>query len=156
MVWRVKDLQEVIELCVVDYHYAQVGRDAEGQPQWGLQFTTSDEVAACSPDPVMKARFLKDLYAKAVPGYTGSATVPLLWDRQTNTIVNNDSQSLMQILDSGFGKLANNSVNLHPDDLKEEMEKSIKWGLHSIMGASRLAGTATTQEDCTCSWDPRR
>ena len=150
MTRAIKGLESVLEMCVTDYHYAQVGQDAEGKPQWGLQFTTAERIAACTPDPVMNAHFLRELYERAAPGYTGGVTVPMLWDRKTGTIVNNDSLTLISVLNSDFGSLAKNTeVNLYPEGLEAQIKERIQWGMVSIASASRLAGTATCQKDCT-------
>src|SRR5688572_25021351 len=54
---------------------------------------------ADDPDPVGRAAFLREVYVRADPRYTGRVTVPVLWDRDAATIVNNESREVMRILD---------------------------------------------------------
>jgi len=63
-------------------------------------------------------RTLADLYRCARPGYTGRATVPVLWDRETKTIVNNESAEIIVQLDEAFAPFATRALTLYPDRLK--------------------------------------
>ncbi|MEO7733584.1 MAG: glutathione S-transferase C-terminal domain-containing protein [Kofleriaceae bacterium] len=58
------------------------------------------------PDPISGAFLLRDVYVRAERGYSGRVTVPVLWDRETRTIVNNESREVMRILDLDFAPLA--------------------------------------------------
>ncbi|MGF1499871.1 MAG: glutathione S-transferase family protein [Elainellaceae cyanobacterium] len=64
-------------------------------------------------------RALADLYRVAQPGYGGRSTVPVLWDTQTCTIVNNESAEIIEILNDAFNQFASHAdLDLQPDDLK--------------------------------------
>ncbi len=54
------------------------------------------------PDTVNDAFYLREVYAKADPGYTGRVTTPVLWDKETETIVNNKSREIIRMLDTEF------------------------------------------------------
>jgi putative glutathione S-transferase len=61
----------------------------------GWRFVQSeDELEGSQPDPLYHAKFLREIYFKAQPDYEGRFTVPVLWDKKTETIVNNESRYL--------------------------------------------------------------
>ncbi len=67
---------------------------------------------------------LRDLYQLAQPGYRGRATVPVLWDMQTNTIVNNESSEIIVMLNAEFSECAQHpDRDLYPEDLKSEIDQ---------------------------------
>src|SRR6201989_1798523 len=61
---------------------------------------TFDEGPGVVPDPIHRAQSLNKVYQAADPGYTGRVTVPVLWDRKTGTIVNNESSDIIRMLNS--------------------------------------------------------
>ena len=62
------------------------------------------------------------IYAAARPGYTGRATVPLLWDRERRTIVNNESSEIIRMLNSEFNAFGDASLDLYPPPLRKEID----------------------------------
>src|ERR671916_2840381 len=70
------------------------------------------------PDTVNGARYLREVYAKADPGYTGRVTTPVLWDKERGTIVNNESREIVRMLDKEFGGIVASGVDLAPDELR--------------------------------------
>jgi putative glutathione S-transferase len=54
-----------------------------------------------TPDPLYGSSYVHELYTRADPGYSGRATVPILWDKQAHTIVNNESADILRMLDDG-------------------------------------------------------
>lgn len=67
---------------------------------------------------------LAELYALAQPGYSGRSTVPVLWDKQTKTIVNNESSEIIVMLNSEFNEFASNpTLHLYPEELKEQIDQ---------------------------------
>jgi putative glutathione S-transferase len=75
-----------------------------------------------TPEPVLGAKYLYELYAKAKPGYTGRVTVPVLWDTHTNTIVNNESADIIRMFESEFDEWADTSFDLYPKHLRPEID----------------------------------
>ncbi len=74
-------------------------------------------------DAVNGARYMHDLYTRADPHYTGRATVPILWDRARGTVVNNESADIVRMFNAGFGSLADESLDLYPEDLRPEIDR---------------------------------
>ncbi|MBD3880189.1 glutathione S-transferase family protein [Phormidium tenue FACHB-886] len=73
--------------------------------------------------PEAECRTLADLYRLAQPGYQGRATVPVLWDTQTKTIVNNESSEIIVLLNSQFNAFAKHpALDLYPDELQSAID----------------------------------
>lgn len=70
------------------------------------------EATKATTDTVNHAQYLSEIYLKADPKYTGRVTVPVLWDRQSSTIVNNESQEIMRMFDVEFAELAIRKIDL--------------------------------------------
>lgn len=86
IVRELKGLQDIIGRTAVHYHMVDKG--------W--QFVQSeDEVPNAHPDTLYHAKFLREIYFRAEPDYDGRFTVPVLWDKKTETIVNNESRSAL-------------------------------------------------------------
>ncbi len=92
-----KGLEDAIGLSIVDPVISDQG--------W--QFSDGP---GCIADSVNQSDYLWQVYVKANPTYTGRVTVPVLWDKQTQTIVNNESRQIIQMLNSEF-----NAVATHPE-----------------------------------------
>ena len=129
---QLKGLEDVISLSVV----------APEIDQNGWEFSQeSNEIA----DPVNQTRYLWEVYLKAEPNYSGRVTVPVLWDRQTATIVNNESREIIRMLDTEFGEFANQEANFYPADLQDSIDQTIDAIYQPINNGVYRAGFATTQ-----------
>lgn len=90
---------------------------------------------------------LPELYQRAQPGYSGRSTVPVLWDSQTKTIVNNESADIIVILNSQFNEWATNpSLDLYPQELKEKIDWWNEKIYHAVNNGVYRCGFAQTQE----------
>jgi glutathionyl-hydroquinone reductase len=96
-------------------------------------------------DDVNGATYLHEIYTKADANYTGRATVPLLWDKHRQTIVNNESADIVRMMNSGFGVLAEDSFDLYPDDLGSEIEALNDRIYERLNNGVYRAGFATSQ-----------
>jgi len=92
-------------------------------------------------------RTLADLYELAKPGYSGRSTVPVLWDKQTKTIVNNESAEIIVMLNSEFNEFAKHpSLDLYPKELKEKIDWWNEKIYNSVNNGVYRCGFAQTQE----------
>ncbi|WHS33052.1 glutathione S-transferase family protein [Brucella sp. NM4] len=96
-------------------------------------------------DSLNGATYMHELYTKADPHYTGRATVPVLWDKKTKTIVNNGSADIVRMFNTGFGDLANNDIDLYPEPLRGEIDALNEHIYPSLNNGVYRAGFATTQ-----------
>ncbi len=97
------------------------------------------------PDSVNGTTYLHELYSRADPHFTGRATVPVLWDRETRTIVNNESADILRMLNSGFGALAGGAIDLYPQALRTGIDAWNGRIYPSLNNGVYRAGFATTQ-----------
>ncbi|KAG6894696.1 hypothetical protein C0992_005085 [Termitomyces sp. T32_za158] len=136
---KLKGLEDIIPVTVVS---PRMG--AQGWP-----FASVDAFPDADVDPLYQAEHVKDLYLKADPGYNGRFTVPVLWDKKTHTIVNNESSEIIRIFNTAFnhvvppGKAA---VDYYPTNLRSEIDALNAWIYPNINNGVYRAGFATTQE----------
>ena len=97
------------------------------------------------PDTVNGSHFLREVYAKADPGYTGRVTTPVLWDKKAGTIVNNESREIIRMLDTGFDGIST-GPDFYPRDLRSEIDETIDEIYEPINNGVYRSGFATTQE----------
>jgi glutathionyl-hydroquinone reductase len=100
---------------------------------------------AAIADSVSRAQYLPEIYLKADPKFTGRVTVPVLWDKQTQTIVNNESREIMRMFDVEFAELATQKIDLYPRDLQQKIEETINAIYLPINAGVYRAGFATSQ-----------
>ena len=130
---KLKGLEDVITLSVV----APVMRE-EG---WAFL-----DYPGSIPDTVNGAQYLRDVYLKADPKFTGRVTVPVLWDKETNKIVNNESREIIRMLNSEFDAVVKSDRNFYPEELRESIDKTIDAIYQPINNGVYRTGFATTQE----------
>lgn len=104
----------------------------------------SPEKDDCTPDTVNGSEYLRDVYRLADSGYTGRVSVPVLWDREAETIVNNESSEIIQLFDEAFDEFATRDVTLYPDDLP--VNETIEDIYEPINNGVYKAGFARSQE----------
>lgn len=97
-------------------------------------------------DELIGAQYVHELYTHTDPTYTGRATVPILWDKQERTIVNNESADIVRILNSSFRKYASSDLNLYPEALHTEIDALNERMYERINNGVYKAGFATTQK----------
>ena len=131
MVRSLMGLEDDISMDIVDPY-----RDERG---W--QFTPDKD--DCTVDSVNDNDYLGETYIEADPNYTGRVTVPVLWDREEETIVNNESIEVMRQLSTAF---EGNGVNLYPEHLREEIDEVVGDIYDPINNGVYRAGFAGTQE----------
>jgi putative glutathione S-transferase len=96
-------------------------------------------------DGLNGATYMHEIYTKADPHYTGRATVPVLWDKQKQTIVNNESADILRMLNSGFGDLASADFDFYPEALRSEIDELNEYIYPRLNNGVYRTGFATTQ-----------
>ena len=100
-----------------------------------------------APEPLYGKRYLYELYALAKPGYTGRVTVPVLWDGETRTIVNNESAEIVRMLNREFDAFATRAApDFYPPDLAGEIDEVNARIYDRVNNGVYKAGFATKQE----------
>ena len=83
----------------------------------GWTFATDD--AGATGDRQFGLPFVRDIYLRADPNISGRATVPILWDKQKNTIVSNESSEIIHMFNSAFNGLTGNDLDFYPPALRQ-------------------------------------
>ncbi|MDH5729508.1 MAG: glutathione S-transferase C-terminal domain-containing protein, partial [Gammaproteobacteria bacterium] len=88
--------------------------------------------------------YMHQIYTKAQSNYSGIVTVPVLWDKQQETIVNNESSEIIRMLNSAFNELTGNNDDYYPQDLRAEID-SINQRIYDCLnnGVYRCGFAAT-------------
>ena len=130
---KLKGLEEAIGLSVAGSFMGEDG--------WAFH----DEPGVI-PDTVNDAFYLREVYAKTDPVYTGRVTTPVLWDKETETIVNNESREIVRMLDTEFGEFATTDAHFCPAGLLEQIDATIDAIYEPINNGVYRSGFATSQE----------
>ncbi len=96
-------------------------------------------------DPLTGARHIYELYAQSDPLFTGRATVPVLWDKETHAIVNNESSDIIRMLNSEFDEFTHELTNYYPDVLANEIDEVNSRVYDAVNNGVYRAGFATSQ-----------
>lgn len=130
---KLKNLERRISISVV--HWLML--------EHGWTFAPGDGVI---PDPINGADYLHQVYTAADPDYSGRATVPVLWDRRSATIVNNESSEIIRMLNSAFDGLEDvPPLDFYPPRLREEIDGLNERIYANVNNGVYRAGFATTQ-----------
>ena len=130
---KIKGLEKMISLSVVHWHMAEEG--------W-----TFDDGEGVIADPLYNAAYLREIYLQANYSYSGRVTVPVLWDKKTNTIVSNESAEIIRMFNSAFDDLGAAEGDYYPKKLREEIELLNDRIYDTVNNGVYKAGFATTQE----------
>ena len=132
---KLKGLEGAISMSVVGSYMGEDGWGWYGEP---------GEV----PDELHGSRYLREVYQKADGGYTGRVTTPVLWDKQTGTIVNNESREIIRMLDHEFDGVegARGDVDFCPEEMREEVDRVTDEIYDPVNNGVYRSGFATSQE----------
>jgi putative glutathione S-transferase len=130
---KLKGLEEIVSVSVVHWHMG-----AEG---WEFR-----EGPGTIPDPVFGAGRLHEIYTAAKADYTGRVTVPVLWDKQRDTIVNNESAEIIRMFNSEFEAWGRPGLDFYPADLRGAIDEVNETVYHTVNNGVYKAGFATGQE----------
>ncbi len=97
------------------------------------------------PDPINRARFLYEVYTRAQPDYTGRVTVPVLWDKATGSIVNNESSEIIRMFNSAFDACGAAPGDFYPAELRPGIDAWNARIYDAVNNGVYRAGFATTQ-----------
>ena len=109
----------------------------------GWSFAT--DYPGTTGDRLHGAAFLRDVYTRAVPDASGRVTVPVLWDRERETIVSNESSEIIRMFNSAFDGMTGNTDDYWPEDLRAAIEPVNARIYDTVNNGVYKAGFATTQ-----------
>lgn len=130
---KLKGLEDMISMSVV-------------HPYMGEHGWTFAEGDCVTGDPIGNADYMYEVYTAAKSDYTGRVTVPVLWDKQTNSIVSNESAEIIRMFNSAFDGVGATAGDFLPSDLVEEIDEINEFVYSAVNNGVYKAGFATTQE----------
>jgi putative glutathione S-transferase len=129
---KLKRLEDVISVSVVDWFMGDQG--------WSFS-----EREGCTLDVICGAQYLHQIYTRAMPTYSGRVTVPVLWDKATQTLVNNESSEIIRMLNGAFDAWGDADVDLYPAPLRAEIDAINARIYNQINDGVYRTGFASTQ-----------
>ena len=135
---RLKGLEDMIDVSRVNAYMGADGWTFDGQGE--------------TRDQLYGSRCLYQVYLRASPGYSGRVTVPVLWDRERETIVNNESAEIIRMLNSAFDGLGAKDGDYYPQALRGEIDALNDFIYSNLNNGVYRAGFATTQQAYAEAW----
>lgn len=129
---KLKGLEDMISLSVV-------------HPYMGDHGWTFAEGPGVIADPIHHASYAYEIYTAAKADYTGRVTVPILWDKKTNTIVNNESSEIIRMFNSAFDEVGALPGDFSPPELIAEIDDINTFIYSAVNNGVYKSGFATTQ-----------
>ena len=127
-----KRLESVISISVVNWFMGEQGWTFEDGP-------------GVIPDPIAGAYRLYEVYTRANPMYRGRVTVPVLWDKQRNAIVSNESSEIIRMMNSAFDGVGAAAGDFYPVELRDMIDAFNVRIYDTVNNGVYKAGFATTQ-----------
>lgn len=128
-----KGLEDYIDVSVVS-------------PDMLSQGWTFDQAKGSSGDSLFGYHYMHQLYTRNNPTYSGRVTVPVLWDKQQNCIVSNESAEIIRMFNEAFNHLTGNTLNFYPEHLRKDIDAINELVYHGINNGVYRTGFATTQQ----------
>ena len=104
------------------------------------------EYPGATEDHLYGSEHLYELYRRAAPNFDGLVTVPVLWDRQRETIVNNESSEIIRMLNSAFDRYGDASLDFYPEELRGEIDAINEEVYGNVNNGVYRAGFARSQK----------
>ncbi|KAF1848646.1 uncharacterized protein K460DRAFT_276582 [Cucurbitaria berberidis CBS 394.84] len=141
LVRHLKHLTSILPISIVRPY-------PKGEPGWRFDETYPN----ATPDSLFNSQFMHQLYFRDDPAYKGKYSVPLLWDKKTNSIVNNESAEILRWLPHAFDSvLADDEkvkeLDFYPAELRGKIDEIAPWLTSLICSGVYKAGFVRTQED---------
>lgn len=130
---KLKKLEDIVSISFVDNFLGDDG--------W-----TFREGSGSTGDQLYGKQFLREIYLMADPKYTGRVSVPVLWDRQRETIVSNESSEIIRMFNSAFDEFTDAQVDFYPEDLRAEIDAINDTVYACVNNGVYRCGFARTQE----------
>jgi glutathionyl-hydroquinone reductase len=126
---RLKKLEQAISVSVVEPVMSSEG--------WAFSSDLPDHLHGCS--------HLHKIYTMTQPGYSGRVTVPVLWDKQTQRIVNNESADIIRMLNSEFSSAPSSGADYYPSAARRDIDEINAYVYENVNNGVYRCGFAGTQ-----------
>lgn len=137
---QLKGLEDLISVSIVHPDMLEKGWTFGGeQNPW----------PGATEDHLFGSKHMYEVYTRAQSDYSGRVTVPVLWDKKQQTIVNNESAEIIRIFNTAFNHLTGNTDDYYPEQLRKEIDEINDYVYDRVNNGVYKAGFATTQEAYT-------
>lgn len=133
MMRKLKGLEEIISLSVVNPVMLEHGWTFEDGP-------------GVIADPIIDADYMHEIYTHVDPTYSGRVTVPVLYDKKIDTIVNNESSDIIRMMNTAFDEIGATPGDYYPADLRDEIDDINDYVYDHVNNGVYKAGFATEQQ----------
>jgi putative glutathione S-transferase len=130
---QLKQLQDLVTVSIVHPHMGDKG--------WHF-----GDFPGSTRDHLYGSKYMHQLYTRAQADYSGIVTVPVLWDKKLNTIVNNESSEIIRMFNSAFDDLTGSDDDYYPHELRADIDSINTLIYDSINNGVYKTGFATTQQ----------
>ena len=130
---KLKKLEDLISVSVV-------------HPNMGPKGWDFSDYAGTTGDTLYRFKYLHEAYALAQPEYSGIVTVPILWDKQRHTIVNNESSEIIRMFNQVFDNWGDATLDLYPEPLRTDIDAINDLVYDTINNGVYRVGFARTQQ----------
>ena len=131
---KLKALEDIISFSVVHPHMLE------------HSWTFDDSFEGSTGDPLYNRKYLYQIYQKHDPKITTKVTVPVLWDKKQEKIVNNESSEIIRIFNTAFNELTSSLVDLYPTQHREEIDEVNELTYEPINNGVYKTGFARNQQ----------
>lgn len=129
---KLKGLEEHISLSIVNPYMLEHG--------W-----TFEDYPGVISDSLFNSQYMYQVYLKADPNYSGRVTVPVLWDKETKTIVSNESSDIIRMFNTAFNDITRNTDDYYPENLRTEIDHINEFVYDKVNNGVYKTGFATKQ-----------
>ena len=130
---KLKKLEDIISVSVV--------HPGMGPESWKFD----NSFPGATPDHINHCEYMHEVYTRAAPHYSGIVTVPVLWDKQEQTIVNNESSEIIRMFNSAFNAFTDVTTDYYPEALRVEIDNINKFVYDNVNNGVYRCGFASTQ-----------
>jgi putative glutathione S-transferase len=134
------------DLITVDYTLPNVRTQ-------GWTFGTDPRYPESGGDSQHRYNYMHQVYTHCEPGYTGKVTVPVLWDKKTNRIINNESSEIVRNLNHAFDGITGDNTDFYPPELRSQIDAWNEKIYHNVNNGVYRCGFAKSQEAYEAAYD---
>jgi len=145
LIRHLKGLTEIIDVSIVKPYPKG---DDKGWPGWKFP-TDDDPYEGASPDLLFGSKYLHEMYFKEKKDYKGRYSVPVIWDKKTNQLVNNESLEILRNFNTGFDSILSDEYkqrDFYPERLRKEIDEVGQWMQADLNTGVYKAGFAPDQQ----------
>ncbi|TMW58103.1 hypothetical protein Poli38472_011691 [Pythium oligandrum] len=145
MALKLKGLEDFVGLTITHPVMQRTRPDDENDQHKGWKFDVDGEFEGTAPDPIHGVKFIRDLYERVTKDKV-AYSVPLLWDKKTDTIVSTESADMVRMFNEAFEDINPSTIDLYSAELREKIDETNAWLSDSVLSGPFKVGFAPNEE----------